>query len=30
MGYDGGLSVKVINKELRRIINKHKETSDDF
>ena len=30
MGYDGGLSVKVINKELRRIINKHKETCDDF
>ena len=26
MGYDGGLSVKIINKELRRIINKYKKT----
>ena len=24
MGYDGGLSIKIINKELRRIINKYK------
>lgn len=26
MGYDGGLSIKIINKELRRIINKYKKT----